>query len=151
MPFSSLPLPDKCRVHFATDQILAVPMEPSENGPARSHPLVLLWSESQSCLTLCDPMDYTVHGILQARILQWVAIPFFRETSQSRSWTQVSCTAGRLTSEPRGKLVLPWDCTNSLVASVPRLVWLRWRFCTFLVLCVCMRHWMRLVTMRLYI
>ena len=31
---------------------------------------------SQSCLTLCDPRDYTVHGILQARILEWVAIPF---------------------------------------------------------------------------
>ena len=30
---------------------------------------------AQSCLTLCDPMDYTVHGILQARILEWVAFP----------------------------------------------------------------------------
>ena len=30
----------------------------------------------QSCQTLCDPKDYTVHGILQARILEWVAIPF---------------------------------------------------------------------------
>ena len=36
--------------------------------------------ESESCSvvsTLCDPMDYTVHGILQARILEWVAFPFF--------------------------------------------------------------------------
>ena len=39
---------------------------------------------SQSCLTLCDPMDYTVNGILQARILEWVAIPFFRGSSQPR-------------------------------------------------------------------
>ena len=31
---------------------------------------------AQSCPTLCDPMDYTVHGILQARILEWVAFPF---------------------------------------------------------------------------
>ena len=31
---------------------------------------------AQSCLTLCDPMDYTVLGILQARILEWVAVPF---------------------------------------------------------------------------
>ena len=31
---------------------------------------------AQSCLTLCNPMDYTVHGILQARILEWVAFPF---------------------------------------------------------------------------
>ena len=30
---------------------------------------------AQSCPTLCDPMDYTVHGILQARILEWVAFP----------------------------------------------------------------------------
>ena len=31
---------------------------------------------SQSCWTLCDPIDYSVHGILQARILEWVAYPF---------------------------------------------------------------------------
>ena len=36
----------------------------------------------QSCLILCDPMDYTVHGILQARILEWVAFPFSRGSSQ---------------------------------------------------------------------
>ena len=45
-------------------------------------------------------MDYSppgsyVHGILQARILGWVAIPFSRGPSQPRDWTQVSCTAGR--------------------------------------------------------
>ena len=34
---------------------------------------------AQSCPTLCDPMDCTVHGILQARILEWVAFPFSRE------------------------------------------------------------------------
>ena len=50
---------------------------------------------AQLCLTLCDPMDYTVHGILQARILEWVAFPFFRGSSQPKDQTQVSCTAGR--------------------------------------------------------
>ena len=50
---------------------------------------------SQSCPTLCDPMDYTVHGILQARILEWVAFPFSRRSSQPRDRTQVSCIAGR--------------------------------------------------------
>ena len=40
-------------------------------------------------------MDYTVHGILQARILEWVAFPFFRGSSQCRDWTQVSCIVGR--------------------------------------------------------
>ena len=38
-------------------------------------------------------MDYIVHGILQARILEWVAFPFSRESSQLRDWTQVSCIA----------------------------------------------------------
>ena len=48
----------------------------------------------QSCLTLCDLMDHTVHGIIQARILEWVAFPFSRRSSQPRDWTQVSHTAG---------------------------------------------------------
>ena len=48
---------------------------------------------TQSCLTLCDPMDCSlpdssVHGILQARILEWLAIPFFRRSSLSRDWSQ---------------------------------------------------------------
>ena len=50
---------------------------------------------AQSCPTLCDPMDYTVHGILQARILEWVvAFPFSRGSSQPRDRTQVSLIAG---------------------------------------------------------
>ena len=47
----------------------------------------------QSCPALCDPMDWnpgsSVHGILQARILEWVAIPFSRGSSQPRDRTQV--------------------------------------------------------------
>ena len=39
---------------------------------------------AQSCPTLWDLMDYTVHGILQARILEWVAFPFSRRSSQPR-------------------------------------------------------------------
>ena len=56
------------------------------------------WSEvevAQSCPTLCDPMDYTVYGILQARILEWVAFPFSRGSSQPRDGTQIPCIAGR--------------------------------------------------------
>ena len=49
---------------------------------------------AQSCLTLCDPMDYTVHGILQTRILEWIAIPVSRGSSQPRHWTQVFHTEG---------------------------------------------------------
>ena len=49
-------------------------------------------------------MDYTVHAILQARILDWVVFPFFRETSQPRDQTQVSCiTGGSLPAEPQEK------------------------------------------------
>ena len=49
---------------------------------------------TQLCLTLCDPMDHTVHGILQARILEWVAFPFSRVSSQPSGQTQVSRIAG---------------------------------------------------------
>ena len=54
----------------------------------------------QSCPTLCDPVDCSppgssVHGILQARILEWVAISFSRGSSRPRDQTQVSCIAGR--------------------------------------------------------
>ena len=55
---------------------------------------------AQSCPTLCNPMDCSlpgssVHGILQARILEWVAVPFSRGYSQHRDQTQVSHIAGR--------------------------------------------------------
>ena len=55
---------------------------------------------TQLCLTLCDPIGSSLpgsslHGILQARILEWVAISFSRGSSQPRDQTQVSCIAGR--------------------------------------------------------
>ena len=70
--------------------------------------------DTQSCLTVCNPMDYTllgssVHSIRQARILKWVAIPFSRGSSQPRHWTQVSHIADSLPSEPPGK---PWKREN---------------------------------------
>ena len=46
---------------------------------------------TQSFPTPCDPKDYTVHGIL----LEWVAFPFFRGSSQPRNRTGVSCIVGR--------------------------------------------------------
>ena len=49
----------------------------------------------QSCLTLCALMDYTVHGILQAKILEWIVFPFSRGSSQPWDQTQVSHTAGK--------------------------------------------------------
>ena len=50
--------------------------------------------KSLSRVRLCNPMDYTVHGILQARIPEWVAFPFSRVSSQPRDQTQVSLIAG---------------------------------------------------------
>ena len=49
---------------------------------------------AQLCLTLCNPMNYTAHGILQARILEWVAFPFSRGSSQPRDLIQFSLIAG---------------------------------------------------------
>ena len=64
---------------------------------------ILSESESevaQSCLTPCDPMDCSlsgssVHGIFQARVLEWIAISFSRGSSQTRKQNRVSCIAGR--------------------------------------------------------
>ena len=56
--------------------------------------LYVKW-ESLSHIQLCDPRDYTVHGMLQAWILEWVAFPFSRGSSQPSNWTGVSHIAGR--------------------------------------------------------
>ena len=55
---------------------------------------------AQSCLTLCNPVDcsppgFSVHGILQARILEWVAISFSRRSSRPKYWTQGHRIVGR--------------------------------------------------------
>ena len=55
---------------------------------------------TQSCPTLCNPMDCSlpgssIHGIFQARALEWGAISFSRRSSQPRDWTRVSCIVGR--------------------------------------------------------
>ena len=60
---------------------------------------VLACSVTKLCQNLCDPMDYSlpgsfVHGIFQARILEWVAISFLRGSFQPRDRTLVSCLAG---------------------------------------------------------
>ena len=56
---------------------------------------------SESCsvvLTCCDSMNYPVHGILQARILEWLDFPISKGSSQPRDWTQISHIAGRFFS-----------------------------------------------------
>ena len=77
---------------------------------------------AQSCPTLCDPLNcsvpgFSVHGIFQARILEWVAISLSRGSSQPRDWTRVSHIVGRLAlpSELPGKPPSGWDIFTQLL------------------------------------
>ena len=65
---------------------------------------------TQSCPTLFDPMDYRVHGILQARILEWVAIPFSRGSSQPRIEPRSPTSQAILyqLSHPKSPRILEW-------------------------------------------
>ena len=102
-----------CKFTQADGHLLCVERQ-HDTVPYAGIPVVTWWSRhlskwngvkvAQSCPTLCDPMDYTVHGILQARILEWVAFPFSRGSSQPRDRTQVSHIAGdSLPAQPQGK------------------------------------------------
>ena len=76
---------------------------------------------AQSCPTLCNPMDCSlpgsaVQGILQSRILEWVAIPLSRESSWPKDWTWVSCIAGRFVTVWATREA-HWE-TNSFLNSV---------------------------------
>ena len=68
---------------------------------------------AQLCSTLCDPVDCSlpdssVHGLLQARILEWAAIPFSTESAQPRDQTQISpLIKPRLPAELSGKPQIP--------------------------------------------
>ena len=72
-------------------------------------PTLLYLKVTQLCPTLCNPMDYRIHGILQARILEWVAFPFSRASSQPRDRTRsTALQVDSLPVEPQGK---PTCCT----------------------------------------
>ena len=74
---------------------------------------------AQLCPPLCKSTDYTVHEILQARILAWVAFPFSRGFSQPRDRTEVSYIVGRFfTAEPQGKPM------NTRMGSLSLLQWI---------------------------
>ena len=92
---------------------------------------------AQSCLTLCHPMDYRVHGILQARILQWVAYLFCRGSSQTRGQTKTAALqANSLPAEPQGSpRILVWVAYPFYSRSFQPGNWTRvsciaWRFFT---------------------
>ena len=85
---------------------------------------------TQLCPDLCDPMDYTVHDILRARILEWVAFPFSRGSSQPRDQTQVSHIADRffttreaLSAPPKAQTdqVTAWEASPGQCCLVPNL------------------------------
>ena len=88
----------------------------------------------QSCLTLCDPMDCSlpgssVRGVLQARILEWVAMPSSKGSSQPRNRTYVSSTAGNsLPTEPPGRLCNPMDYTVHGIPQARILEWVAFLF-----------------------
>ena len=72
---------------------------------------IFLWilHIAQSCPTFCNIMDYTVHGILQARILEWVAVPISKGSSQPRDWTQVSRIAGGFFTNWAMREAIAWE------------------------------------------
>ena len=89
---------------------------------------------AQSCPTLCDSMDYIVHGIPQARILEWVAFPFSRRSSQPRDRTQVSHIAGGFFTNCAIKeallwfecgLIITWSNIISAITGINALGWKR--------------------------
>ena len=75
--------------------------------PGKPQDIYCSWSVTSSFPTLCSPPGSSVHGISQARILKWIAIPFSRRSSWPRDQTHVSCVsciAGSLfITEPLGK------------------------------------------------
>ena len=77
---------------------------------------------TQLCLTVCDLMDYRIHVILQARILEWVAFPFSSGASQPRNWTEVSSIAGGFFTS--------WATREAQEYGVGSLSLLQWSFPT---------------------
>ena len=76
--------------------------------------------------TLCDPMDYnslptsSVHGILQARILEWVAIFFSRGSSWPKDWTWVSCISGGFFTLWATRKAPPWSAFSLKLSQTPK-------------------------------
>ena len=67
---------------------------------------------TQSCPTLCDPMDYTVHRILQSRIREWVASPFSRDLPNPRIKPRFPDWQADFATEPPGKTKVSYSITK---------------------------------------
>ena len=108
---------------------------------------ILVLAHAQLCPTLCDPMDCnppgsSVHGILRARILQWVAMPSSRGSSQPRNRTQVSRIAGGFFTIWATREAQYWDTDARLQARADRSddtrspqFWMEWWSLLSLTLC----------------
>ena len=88
------PIQNNCLKNFFKRRNLAVLPTVSWILTYIQRTVIFFWKSLSHVRTLCDPMDYVVRGILQARILEWVAVPFSRGSSQPRDQTQVSHIAG---------------------------------------------------------
>ena len=108
--------------------------------PEVGHILYLYWSESCSVVSdSLQPMD-CVHGILQARILEWVAVPFSRESSQLRDRTQVSCIADRFFTSWAMREYLYWDFLEIVCDCSFPPAWPKW---SYVATVSCKEGWIR--------
>ena len=91
------PLPNNLVCEIAEEETMKMVMRESMFQREDSHVKGLREKTESESLSVvsdsCNPMEYPVHGILQARVLEWVAISFSRGSSQTRDQTQVSCTS----------------------------------------------------------
>ena len=117
-PFAALWFP-----HWGLSCTAVIPVQPGSPWPQKSLCAASWWGEvsvRQPCPTLCDPMDgsppgSSVHGILQARTLEWVATPFIG-SSRPRDRTQASCLCRQILYcvSHQGSPLHPGECPKSL-------------------------------------
>ena len=123
-------------LHFRQDCFTTEPPGKLEVG----HILYLYWSESCSVMPDCLRHMDCVRGILQARILGWVAVPFSRESSQPRDWTQVSCIADRFFTSWAMREYRYWDFLEIVCDCSFPLAWPKW---SYLATVGCKEGWIR--------
>ena len=109
--------------HWGLSCTAVIPVQPDSPWPQKSLCAASWWGEvsvRQPCPTLCDPMDgsppgSSVHGILQARTLEWVATPFIG-SSRPRDRTQASCLCRQILYcvSHQGSPLHPGECPKSL-------------------------------------
>ena len=119
------------------EDVSVVPTDPNKSSKCKTHPnFTSLWKYCESVIVqsypaLSNPMDNSspgssVHGIIQARILEWVAIPFTRGSSWPWDLTWVSCIAGRLFYQGKS---LCWHPKMSLLVAFLTLHILKHQSC----------------------